>query len=74
MRKLLMIAVGFAFLFGIAASVQPLNAQVYGAYERPAIRVAPYQELTGATVAAPADFGLPPTFATDPDDGYYLVT
>lgn len=76
MKKILLFAVGIAMLF-VAISVQPTNAQVYGGYDSIGIvRNVPYVELDPANdvAIAPVNFGLPPTWITDLDDGYAFPT
>lgn len=72
MKKILFIALGVAMLL-LAISVQPTKAQVYGGFESvDIVRNVPYVELDPTTdeAIAPVNFGLPPTWIMDLDDGY----
>lgn len=71
MKRYLLIAVGLVILLGVSITFQPLKAQVYGDFDT--IRIvynSPYVELTQKTVVQSTNFGLPPNWAPDLDDGY----
>lgn len=71
-----LIAVSLVLLFGLALTLQPLKAQVYGDFDT--IRIvynAPYVELgSDKTVIPTSAFGLPPNWIQDLDDGYAYPT
>lgn len=76
MKKILLFAAGVAMLL-VAMTVQPTKAQVYGGFESVGIvRNVPYQELDPGTdiAIAPVNFGLPPTWIPDLDDGYAFAS
>jgi hypothetical protein len=71
-----LIAVSLVLLFGLALTLQPLKAQVYGDFDT--IRIVyntPYVELgSDKTVISASSFGLPPNWIQDLDDGYAGAT
>ena len=76
MKKNLFYAVGIAMLL-LAITLQPTKAQVYGGFDSIGIvRNVTYVELDPSTdvAIAPVNFGLPPTWITDLDDGYAFPT
>lgn len=76
MKRNFLIAVGLVILLGIAFTLQPLKAQVYGDYNTiKIVYLSPYEELgSSRTIVPPSAFGLPPNWLTDLDDGYSYQT
>jgi len=74
MRKLLIFAMGIAFLLGLALPTPQLKAQVYGDFDMVTLaQGSPYVELSDANVIDAYDFKMYPQWETDRDDGYYRV-
>ena len=77
MKKQLLVAVCFAMVFGLFASVQPIKAQVYADFD---LKLKQYQQyesiddgsLESQTIPA-TDFTVPPSNQPNRDDGYKLV-
>lgn len=77
MKRYLFFAIGIAMTLGLAVSTQELNAQVYSDFNSPKLAGGKqfYDIMASAQrveIAAP-EFGLPPSWAQDLDDGYARI-
>ena len=83
MKRHLKIALGIAILLGFAISTQGLKAQVYSDFENPTLSgenndgsKKQYYDIMAdplKTEIAATEFGLPPSFAQDLNDGYAKI-
>ncbi|MFP4544627.1 MAG: FlgD immunoglobulin-like domain containing protein [Candidatus Kapaibacterium sp.] len=74
MKRFLILAVGMAIFLSLSVPTQ-LKAQVWGEFDGVQLETqVPYTELGSSKTTLEADeFGLPPTFSEDKNDGYARV-
>lgn len=73
MKRFFKYAAGIAILLFTAIPSQKVSAQVYGEFNAPKVQTGPYFELVDDKAIESKDFGMPPNYFTDLDDGYAII-